>query len=62
MTVLFSGLYSEGVASHSPGLPRIAATLGGRTGDASTPTGLRLARRVTEPRWGTGRSGVPDPG
>ena len=28
MTGRFAVLYSEGVASHSPGLPRFAATLG----------------------------------
>ena len=36
-----SFLYSEGVASHSPGLPRFAATLGGeRTSSRSTLKGL----------------------
>jgi hypothetical protein len=37
-----SMFYSEGVTSHSPGLPSLAATLGKKTPWCSTLKGLRL--------------------
>ena len=33
-------IYSEGVASHSPGLPRLAATLGSRWNSCIYPNGV----------------------
>src|SRR5439155_7438642 len=49
-------LCPNGAASHSPGLPRFAATLGLRPNGISTPTGLCHVRRpMTQPRWGRRR-------